>query len=363
MPILIVAAPVADMQVQAEASWPSVFVRLSIRSPKDAALSSASFDGHFAASLEAYKPLPDASQAAASAESSPASGDTQLTTDADQNLRLHALYAASMRTLRCDSARAVIATLVRSPRIQRDLADFCAGACATMNVVIREYVEFEPELEFRAFVCDGRVTALTQYCEFIYFPRLHARRAEVERVLCAFCDERVLPAMRAHQPELRSFVVDVILISSMSRAGVASDPYERLEGWVCNSQWQCVVPILFSMLKSSQFVFRILICQSALPNRRSRLIHLQNSLAAVYLISSPIGTCLMARRPLNSAFALRCRTSARLPASARTGSVSCSARRALSECAQTAIPCQLQASDHDVRSSNYMRVRMRTDRN
>lgn len=213
------------MQVQAEANWPSVFVRLSIRSPKDAALSSASFDGHFAASLEAYKPLPDASQAAASG--------TQLTSDADQNLRLHALYAASMRALRSDSAHAVIATLVRSPRIQRDLADFCAGACATMNVVIREYVEFEPELEFRAFVCDGRVTALTQYCEFIYFPRLHARRAEVERVLCAFCDERVLPSMRVHQPELRSFVVDLILISSLSRAGVASDPYERLEGWVC----------------------------------------------------------------------------------------------------------------------------------
>jgi hypothetical protein len=208
-------------------------VRLSIRSPKDAALSSASFDGHFAASIEAYKPL---TAAAASAEQ--ASDDSlQLTADALRNLRLHALYAASMRALRCESARAVLTTLVRSPRIQRDLADFCAGACSTMNVVIREYVEFEPELEFRAFVCDGRVTALTQYCEFIYFPRLHARRAEVERVLCAFCNERVLPAMRAHQPELRSFVVDLILISAVPRAGVNSDPYEQLEGWVCLLTW------------------------------------------------------------------------------------------------------------------------------
>ncbi len=41
-----------------------------------------------------------------------------------------------------------------------------------MNIVLRDFREFEPELEFRGFIYDGKLTALTQYNDAIYFPRL-----------------------------------------------------------------------------------------------------------------------------------------------------------------------------------------------
>ena len=41
-----------------------------------------------------------------------------------------------------------------------------------MNVVLRDFRIFEPQLEFRGFVCNSKFTALTQYNEAIYFPHL-----------------------------------------------------------------------------------------------------------------------------------------------------------------------------------------------
>ena len=90
------------------------------------------------------------------------------------------------------------------------------------QIVVRQFVDFEPELEFRGFVYEGKLTALTQYNEFVYFPRLAAHADLVSaRIRDAF-EGAILPALTAgHQT---NYVVDFLLVgASVER------PYDDLQ--------------------------------------------------------------------------------------------------------------------------------------
>jgi hypothetical protein len=50
------------------------------------------------------------------------------------------------------------------------------------QVVIRAWTEgFEIENEFRLFVCEGKLTAASQYDHFAYYPALHEARASLQQ--------------------------------------------------------------------------------------------------------------------------------------------------------------------------------------
>jgi len=86
------------------------------------------------------------------------------------NTRLRAMYRASTFCLGVESGFDSVRLLIESQRIREDLKQFITESIEEFNVVIREFCKFDPQMEFRAFVNEGKLTALTQYNDLCYFP-------------------------------------------------------------------------------------------------------------------------------------------------------------------------------------------------
>jgi len=169
---------------------PEMFVRLSSRSPKDAALSGKRFKQLFEEELKQVQ-LDEAQAASTTAI----------------NQKLHALYRASTFALKVKTGEEGVQLLVESPRIQGDLKEVVDGNKADFNVVVREWGIFDVELEFRAFVHEKRLTAITQYNEFIYFPRMVSQKVVIEGKIRSFVENKIVPLFTT----MKSYVLDLAL--------------------------------------------------------------------------------------------------------------------------------------------------------
>lgn len=137
-----------------------VFVRLSSRSPKDAPLFLASFPA-----------LLDRVRAKMLHSDSPVS-------------RAFALQIAATLAMGASSGAEAVDLLVASHRIRDDLQQFVDGNLGDdFRVCVREFRHLPLEFELRAFVYNRRITAITQYNPYLFFPLLvKHKEAVVARV-------------------------------------------------------------------------------------------------------------------------------------------------------------------------------------
>lgn len=99
--------------------------------------------------------------------------------------------------------------LIRSERIQNDLKEYVNSPKAEMlNVVIREFRFFHPELEFRAFIWNRKLTSITQYNEMCFFPCVLKHKSEIEKILRDQLENRIIPNI-PHR--LSNFALDIVL--------------------------------------------------------------------------------------------------------------------------------------------------------
>jgi len=193
-----------------EAKWPHIFVRLSSRSPKDAALSAPIFQEIYHRELKKL-----------------AEEEKDISESSDANRKLQALYRASTYALRQKSGFEAVCIMIESDRIQGDLKEFVEGQVKSdFNLVIREFRTFAPEMEFRGFVYNKRLTALTQYNEFCYFPFLKSHSQAIVNKI-----EKDFEAMIKVIP-LKNYIVDFVLApdsdsSSSSTTELEQDPNLR----------------------------------------------------------------------------------------------------------------------------------------
>eukprot|EP01106_Pelomyxa_sp_JSP_P015412 TRINITY_DN52_c0_g1_i15.p1 TRINITY_DN52_c0_g1~~TRINITY_DN52_c0_g1_i15.p1 ORF type:complete len:321 (-),score=71.82 TRINITY_DN52_c0_g1_i15:195-1157(-) len=211
---LLCALATSIDQAKAELAVPWVFIRLSSRSPKDAPMTLPSFrsvyDKEFQWVLNDEHGLP------------PYSGQ-------ELNRKLCAIYRATTFSMRVATGADAVNLLVRSDRIQGDLENFHRGQITEQfSVVIREFRTFDPDLEFRGFVYKGKFTALTQYNDYTYFPKLVARKQQILELIQREYALRVLPNVK-----LSSYVIDFVLCvpSEQGYAGRA-DRFDNLGLWV-----------------------------------------------------------------------------------------------------------------------------------
>eukprot|EP00475_Leptophrys_vorax_P024905 TRINITY_DN34581_c0_g1_i1.p1 TRINITY_DN34581_c0_g1~~TRINITY_DN34581_c0_g1_i1.p1 ORF type:complete len:177 (-),score=32.99 TRINITY_DN34581_c0_g1_i1:56-526(-) len=78
-----------------------------------------------------------------------------------------------------------------------------------MKVILREWQDIEMEDEFRVFVYNGAVTAISQYFHFLYFPSLQGTESQIAEVILEFMGAHILPVLKQH--EIPHVVVDVML--------------------------------------------------------------------------------------------------------------------------------------------------------
>jgi hypothetical protein len=181
---------------------PRFFVRLSSRSPKDAPLA-----------LPAFKDLLGKCRARIAREH----GESN-------NTRLHALQVAATLAMACKSGRDAVQLLLNSKRIRDDLERFSSGELGDFRVWAREFRFMPIEFELRAFVFERRLTAISQYNEFLFFPHLVAHQDAVRAKASQFVAD-VMPLL-----PLDSCVLDLALVRDgdgeddlfMTRAEAAS---------------------------------------------------------------------------------------------------------------------------------------------
>ena len=150
-------------------SFPSVFVKLSCRSPKDSG--GRQFKAHELA----------ASKLRDWCKLHPGQAP-------DGNTLGAAIYFGTINCLRLESAAEVLECLVTSERVCEDDLPLALSFPDkwSQHIVLRPWVPIPTEHEFRAFVFGGRLTGLCQYFSSVYFPALLARKNDIEKMVVDF---------------------------------------------------------------------------------------------------------------------------------------------------------------------------------
>lgn len=65
------------------------------------------------------------------------------------------------------------------------------------HVVVRKWVDIEPMMEFRCFVVNGRVTAISQYYSTIFFPELASKKDHLAAAIIDKLERQVYPRLRS----------------------------------------------------------------------------------------------------------------------------------------------------------------------
>eukprot|EP01119_Soliformovum_irregulare_P016072 TRINITY_DN4625_c0_g1_i1.p1 TRINITY_DN4625_c0_g1~~TRINITY_DN4625_c0_g1_i1.p1 ORF type:complete len:321 (+),score=70.45 TRINITY_DN4625_c0_g1_i1:194-1156(+) len=90
-----------------------------------------------------------------------------------------------------------------------------------MSIVIRSWKVFEPEMEFRCFVKNGSVTAITHYYEFLYVEEIVQQKSQLESVMLAYLNEKVIPKL----PDLSEYACDLAILPDSSVMVIELNPF------------------------------------------------------------------------------------------------------------------------------------------
>ena len=151
------------------------------------------------------------------------------------NRDLVAYVSGCMRALVAESVEDVVWLMVSSLRIRQDLRAAMANRELQVDLVFRDWHDMGPADEFRVFVSDGKVTAISQYFHFVVLPELQAPGAEdrVRSAIQTLWAESVDPV--ADQLPCRSYTADV-MIDGNGKAWITElNPFGPVAGPCCFS--------------------------------------------------------------------------------------------------------------------------------
>ncbi|XP_052091825.1 cell division cycle protein 123 homolog [Mytilus californianus] len=169
------------------------FVKLSSRSAKDAPLIQKRFKSLYINRLSAVE------------ESE----------KGNENVKIMCLLQAGFDALRVKMSFDVIDMFIRSERVFQDLLLAVKHKDNfNENFIIREFVDIDVDMEFRGFVFDGELNALSQYNYLLFSKRLNDKKEEISCKIREFFNSVVKPRLKAGKYFLQNFVIDFAVTSS-----------------------------------------------------------------------------------------------------------------------------------------------------
>ena len=81
------------------------------------------------------------------------------------------------------------------------------------NLVVRQFIDIDVDMEFRGFVYSYELTALSQYNYLIYSKRLNERKQEILDLLRTFYSNEVKPRLQRDN-FVANFIIDFAVCSS-----------------------------------------------------------------------------------------------------------------------------------------------------
>jgi len=112
--------------------------------------------------------------------------------------------------------------LVRSDRVDRHLTarKEDVGDAIKINIVVRRWVDFRPELEFRGFVYNRKLTAVTHYYKFCYVREVIERKEAIVLQIQTFFDEHLCETIPA-----TTYVIDFAFLPTEELIVVELNPF------------------------------------------------------------------------------------------------------------------------------------------
>ncbi|KAJ7362314.1 hypothetical protein DFH08DRAFT_731694 [Mycena albidolilacea] len=143
------------------------FMKLSSRSPKDAAARSGVFESYYARAVR---------------------DEHGKLRELDDEQKLWMLCESEGAALRFRDAASVLRALVLSERVWQDMTlAMRHPETWRQNVILRKWEPVPIDMEFRTFVSNGRLTAISQYAYQLYSPRLNDA-AQLQLAIAAIRD-------------------------------------------------------------------------------------------------------------------------------------------------------------------------------
>ncbi|XP_005103157.1 cell division cycle protein 123 homolog [Aplysia californica] len=173
-----------------------VFIKLSSRSPKDAPLAQDRFKSLYKHYLE----------------------KEQKEERFLENTQIKCLLKACFEALRMSTADEALDACFRSERTYQDLLLALAVPDRFReNWVIRKFVEIDVDMEFRAFVSNRRMTAISQYNFLYYSKRLKENQQYYCDLIHRFYEQEIAEKLQGF---LHSFIIDFAVCGEGSKIWV-----------------------------------------------------------------------------------------------------------------------------------------------
>jgi hypothetical protein len=158
------------------------FVRLSSRSPKDSAFETSRMS-KIVKDLLAEEKV----------------GTDLLDDEWRQNYHIATFFRAQSQALKVSSAQEAMDLFVKSERVYRDLLtdlELCDESTWKMKVAVRGWrSDSDISGEFRCFVYNRKITAISQYYDLICFPKLGEVREQLKKSIIKFFKEKIEPKL------------------------------------------------------------------------------------------------------------------------------------------------------------------------
>lgn len=132
----------------------------------------------------------------------------------NENKRLICMLKAAFQCLKLTTAVECIDMFIRSERIYQDmLLAIAIPHRFQENFVIRKFFEIDVDMEFRGFVFDRKLTAVSQYNYLIHSERLCENKTVIANNIQTYY-ESIIAKKLADANFLKNFVIDFAVFSS-----------------------------------------------------------------------------------------------------------------------------------------------------
>jgi len=149
--------------------------------------------------------------------------------------KLTALRRAFFDTMRVENATEAMELVMYSSRTVSDLVralDHLDKVSWNMKIIIREFTPMPLHGEYRGFVHNKKLTAVSQYYSDSFFPHLPKISEEVLKRIAEYYDKAANPLIN-----LDSYIIDFVVFDDMSIKIVELNPFSRTTG-PCLFDWQ-----------------------------------------------------------------------------------------------------------------------------
>jgi len=152
-----------------------------------------------------------------------------------ENDILRLCYVNFVKKMVVYSGKQAVQLLAKSHRIWQDINATIDAIIDKfeMFVFVREWAQIHPSMEFRGFVYNGRLNAISSYNRAVCWPGIPERKVEIEK-RCIEYWEKIKPSMPA---EMKNFIIDFAILEDTNEMTIVEfNDFADFEGAGSNAE-------------------------------------------------------------------------------------------------------------------------------